>query len=89
VAHYTAGMVKIARILGAVSLVCAGLLALLAISIVGWKGLVDFIWGIAALLAALGILAIIYANALDRTDHELATGLGLEVAPQEKNGLNE
>jgi hypothetical protein len=80
-------MAKAARILGAISLFCAGLLALFATNIVGWKGLVDFIWGIVALLAVLGIFAIIYANASDREDIELAAGLGLKAASEEKNEL--
>lgn len=73
-----------ARILGTVSLFLSGLLALFAINIVGWVGLVDLIWGIVALCAVLGIFGIIYANALDRTDHELVTGLDLIEATREK-----
>ena len=87
--RYTATMAKTARILGTVSLFCAGFLALFAINIVGWIGLVDFIWGIVALLAVLGVFAIIYGNALDRTDHRLVTELGLEAAHEEKDGLRQ
>lgn len=82
-------MAKAARILGAISLFCAGLLGLFVITIVGWKGLVDVIWGIVALLAVLGIFAIIYANASDRRDHELSAGLGLRAAPEEKNEMSQ
>ena len=81
--HYTVTIAKAVRILGSISLFCAGLLARFAINTVGWIGLVDCIWGIVALLTVLGIFAIIYANGSDATDHELAAGLGLKAAPEE------
>lgn len=80
-------MAKAARILGAISLFCAGPLALFALNTVGWGGLVDCVWGIVVLLTVLGIFAFIYANALDGADHEFAIGLGLEATTEEKTGL--